>query len=425
MQSLPKYMQRRRQGYYAVLEIPKALRSIFDDKPRFIKSLETRDVRTAERRLAIVISGWRKQIEKAQGSHSEVAGVLWEYEQWRKQIESIADDEDRADIENMAQDRIGQILESKGEKAASEAYAVIFQKAQPLDARVDEWMASIRHLAPKTQATSKLAALELCKCFKTSSEINKGSVKEYLLMLRDEKGLSDKTIAGRLSFVRSFIAYLDEKYGTELLPLFTLKALSRTANAQTVKQRAWMPYTPSQVATLHQAAQEKEDFVLADTIACAAYTGCRIEELGQVKEEHVNDDIIKIVDSKTAAGIREVPLHPALKGTVLRLIESSKDGYLIAGSDKGSYGKRTDAIGKRFGQLKKKLGFGEQHVFHSIRKAVVSQLEQAGVSENTTADIVGHDKPRITYGLYSAGTSMKQKAEAIANLVYPGTLACP
>ena len=82
--------------------------------------------------------------------------------------------------------------------------------------------------------------------------------------------------------------------------------------------------------------------------------------------------------------------------------EASTDGYLLAGSDDGSFGKRSDALGKRFGKLKDKLGFGPQRVFHSIRKTVVSQTEQAGVSENSAADIVGHDKPRITYGLYSA-----------------------
>jgi hypothetical protein len=35
-------------------------------------------------------------------------------------------------------------------------------------------------------------------------------------------------------------------------------------------------------------------------------------------------------------------------------------------------------------------------MFHSIGKTVVTQLDSAGVSENVAADIVGHDKPRIT-----------------------------
>jgi len=57
-------------------------------------------------------------------------------------------------------------------------------------------------------------------------------------------------------------------------------------------------------------------------------------------------------------------------------------------------------------------------VFHSLRKTVTTKLEQAGVSEGVAADIVGHEKQTITYGLYSGGTSMAQKMEAINNIAY-------
>jgi hypothetical protein len=50
---------------------------------------------------------------------------------------------------------------------------------------------------------------------------------------------------------------------------------------------------------------------------------------------------------------------------------------------------------------------------------VVTLLENAGVSENLAADTVGHDKPRITYGLYSGGASLVVKAEALEKVKYP------
>ena len=65
------------------------------------------------------------------------------------------------------------------------------------------------------------------------------------------------------------------------------------------------------------------------------------------------------------------------------------------------------------------MGFSERHVFHSIRRTVTTQLENAGVPENITADIVGHEKPTITYGLYSGGASIEIMAEAIEKLRYP------
>ena len=98
----------------------------------------------------------------------------------------------------------------------------------------------------------------------------------------------------------------------------------------------------------------------------------------------------------------------------------SEDGYVISGLRPNKYGDRSNAIGKRFGRLKKAAEFGPEYVFHSIRKTVATLLENAGVPENVSADILGHKKPRITYGLYSGGTSLALKAEAIAKLSYKG-----
>ena len=75
-------------------------------------------------------------------------------------------------------------------------------------------------------------------------------------------------------------------------------------------------------------------------------------------------------------------------------------------------------MGQKFGRLKNRLKFSDRHVFHSIRKTLITALENAGVSENLTADIVGHEKPRITYGLYSGGTNIEVKKDAIEKVSY-------
>ncbi len=104
--------------------------------------------------------------------------------------------------------------------------------------------------------------------------------------------------------------------------------------------------------------------------------------------------------------------------TMTRLIEGSEDGYVLSGLTDNKYGARSNAIGKRFGKLKSAMGFGSQHVFHSLRKTVVTILENAGVAENVVADIVGHEKTTMTYGLYSGGVSVAVKREALDKLAY-------
>lgn len=69
------------------------------------------------------------------------------------------------------------------------------------------------------------------------------------------------------------------------------------------------------------------------------------------------------------------------------------------------------------------MGYGELQVFHSLRGTLETTLEDAGVSENLAADIVGHKKPRITYGLYSGGASLATNAEAIERVRYEGLKA--
>ena len=64
------------------------------------------------------------------------------------------------------------------------------------------------------------------------------------------------------------------------------------------------------------------------------------------------------------------------------------------------------------------MGFGPEHVFHSIRKTVITIFENAGCPEGVVADIVGHAKKTITFGLYSGGNSMSRKKEALDKLRY-------
>jgi integrase len=91
---------------------------------------------------------------------------------------------------------------------------------------------------------------------------------------------------------------------------------------------------------------------------------------------------------------------------------------VLANLTASKFGDRSNAIGKRFGRLKRLAGFGKSKVFHSIRKTVVTQLENAGVSANLAADIVGHEKPLITYGLYSGGATLAVKRAALKKLRY-------
>ena len=113
------------------------------------------------------------------------------------------------------------------------------------------------------------------------------------------------------------------------------------------------------------------------------------------------------------AGVRTVPIHEELAPTKARLVEASTDDFVLSGLAVNRNGDRRDPLGKRFTRLKRAMGFDDRYVFHSIRKTVVTILENAGVAENITADIVGHAKRTMTYGTYSGGVGLEMKRAAL------------
>jgi len=179
-------------------------------------------------------------------------------------------------------------------------------------------------------------------------------------------------------------------------------------------------FTLTDLKLLHTTAVQSGKKVLADLISLGLYTGARIEEICKLtKENLVTIDGVKcfdITDSKTAAGVRTIPIHPAINKTVDRLAQSSANGFLIPSKSHNKYGVRSDPFVKSFGRLKTSLGFGPDRVFHSIRKTVVTQLHQAGIPQPLIAELVGHEAGTVTMDVYSQGASMTQKMDAITKI---------
>ncbi|AUG39677.1 integrase [Pseudomonas chlororaphis] len=179
-------------------------------------------------------------------------------------------------------------------------------------------------------------------------------------------------------------------------------------------------FTLDDLPRLHAAAISEGLTALADLILLGTYTGARIEELCQLKTENVividGVQCFDITDSKTKAGIRVVPIHPAIAGVVKRLMDDSKDNYLVVTNSRSKYGIRSDPMVKAFGRLKSSLGFGPDRVFHSIRKTTITQLVRANVQGTLIAELVGHETGQITFDVYSQGASISQKFEAISKM---------
>ena len=177
---------------------------------------------------------------------------------------------------------------------------------------------------------------------------------------------------------------------------------------QLARPRQYLPLSFDELCLLRQAAKDADDAVMVTYIDIGRFTGMRLSEIGELSAESiVVESGVRCFrvrpDAKTeASSNRLVPIAPALASCVdLKTLD-------LRGT--------ANAVGKRFGRLKRLVledGSTRQKCFHSLRKFVVTELERAGIAEGVAADLVGHEKPNITYNVYSGGCSIGQLSHAV------------
>lgn len=418
---MPKtqYLQKRRQGWYAVLEIPKAVQFQFDGKVRFVKSLQTQSHSEAEVRVHPVVGTWKEQIALAkQGRLGELSETLEVAKEWREDYVA-ANPETKEVLSDLLDDRVD---EASGPNASvrSQQREIILGKAEVLTCELDGWL-KVTKGTPKTLDMKRSFITRLAEEFPLTSGVTQSGVQAYF-QSRANDGDQKKTIKRDLSFVRGYWAYLLKKTS---LPLdkeaFGPDVLKDIEFPNDTKPLVRAPFRDLDAVRCLKAALDRPDIALARLIALAMYTGCRIEELCSLKVADVGDASFSVVDAKTKKGVREVPIHPNIAELVTVLADTSNDGFLLSGLKATKYDQRSNALGSRFTRLKRELEFGDEYVFHSLRRTVITQFENAEIPEGVVADIVGHEKQTMTYGLYSGGSTLKRKADAMQVLSYPNS----
>lgn len=414
-------LELRNHIWYAVLTVPQDARERLR-KLRFKKALGTSNKREAELLAAPLIARWKAEIKQARGSAGAVAT---EAMRWRDMLSLTTDPDDKEVLDLFLVEKAEEVEKVKGPQAASDFFDVASGDKTLTNEFFEPWKAQL-DLAPKTKDQMvKDVSLFVAK-FPLLESITKANVRKWVEVLAAAgKGVS--SIERILSFSRNYWRYL-QSHDAVPADAEPLRGVLNTSKSSKSKAKKNVPYEAADVVKLWEAATQSRVGVvkkapfsieLSHLIKLGAYSGARIEELCSLKVSEIKDEAFMISDSKTAAGVRIVPIHSAIAPLVKSLVKASKDGYLISGLTFNKYDDRSNAIGKRFGRLKTRLGFSGAHTFHSFRSTVVTQLENAGVGENLAADIVGHEKPRITYGLYSGGATLEVKREALEKVSYP------
>ena len=416
---MPKYLQKRRRKWYAILEIPKTLRPTFN-KPRFVQSLETESLTIAETRVLPVVHQWKQLIETAKSNDGSLGALTGQFRVDAERLKNagVPDHEIQMAHEDLAitlstPDSPTVTYDNK----AFDAYQIVHEGKTLLSEHIDEYLESL-DVEAKTLDGKRRDLNHFAQTFVMASDANKVAVRDWVNnTLGNKMGLSVGTRGRVISNCRGYWDYL-EKYKQLDIPAPFHKVLppkpKKKTKTEIEKQRKAF-----RVQDYHQLLTGCDrDPTLADLIRLAAYTGCRIEELCSLKIQNVADDRFEILDAKSEAGWRTIPIHNDIKQVIARLVDTATGQYLISGLSFNKYGDRSNAIGKRFGRLKKRLGYGPDYVFHSLRKGFATQLENAGVPHNVAARLMGHELSDMTFGGYSDGLMFERLREAMSKVDY-------
>ncbi len=407
--AMPRHIEQRRLGWYAVLNVPTDVQKKIGKK-RFRMSLKTRDKKAAERLAKPLIAVWEQQIALARDEKAARSAAAV----WRDTLRRATTDKERDFIKMMISDEaddIGFFNVDPGQAPSSDPearqfYAEAVGDRVPTTEYIDEWIASLQ-VKERAVAARRSTIMRLGQKFPILQDISRKDVRRWMTELMTD--LKPATVQKIMSECRIYWAYLEtiEAVPEDSAPFDRL--------GLKVKTTARLPWSPEELVKLHRAAEAK-DQVLADLILLAMYSGARLGELVDLRVTDVDDDRFRIISSKTTAGIREVPIHQKAKQAMARLIDESKDGYVLSGI---TAKRRAPTMSKAFQGLRKASGYSdERQVFHSIRNTVITMLERAEVPEGTVQDIVGHERSTLTGSTYSGKSTFEMRRDALEKLAY-------
>jgi integrase len=162
----------------------------------------------------------------------------------------------------------------------------------------------------------------------------------------------------------------------------------------------------------------------------AAFTGARLEELGQLTtddiRQHDGIDYISInaegsKSVKTRSSIRDVPIHPELVSCgFLDYVADRRavgDERLFPELKPDSKGKITDTFSKRWTRYRRSLGITDSRKpFHSFRHGFKQACRAAEMGEEIHDSLTGHSNGSVGRGYGSV--PLATKAEAVERINY-------
>lgn len=424
-----EYLVRQHRTWSVRVRVPDVLRPILN-KNFIWKTTGERDLVRANRAKQPILQEIFEMFDALRDKHVDPDNKYLSYvKQYIAETKAVCPNDE--DMMYMLRDSITdtayEIYEDTGSKAALEAVEIGFGDKTPIADLLEPYKDHrVAHDGVATSTVDNELSLfnTLLENFRFIHELEDADAIEDWLMNDANAELSIITKRGKVSSIRQLLSFHNKKASSSFLR--GVPDTSRIPKARRMKSKTddRVAFTDEQLIALYNGLRPQDDN-LRDLIKLSAYSGMRISEICNMPSKDVHTDYFDITNSKTAAGVRQVPIHSKIKQLVARLLDQSKDGYLISGLSADRYGDRSRNIGRRFSERKITMGFSDQLTFHSIRHTFITQLAYSdGVSEVMIASIVGHEfsevAQTVSFGTYTSGATLDQKRDVVELISYTG-----
>jgi integrase len=426
-----RHMEIRYRTYFAVMSVPRPLRQKVG-KAKLLKSLKTDDYRVARARLYPALTELQKHLDPAR--EAETADKRLEAAlTWRDTLQRleggdvtqvyvtgpdgkpIADPRHlRNELAIIISEQAEDIEAEHGAEAAALFSGVATGSATPLLMHVDDWLREGGAKGPLNGRTAAQYRADIERFTTWAQTIGVSTIEgvteavagRYVTAELVAKGVHPGTGNRRISACSAYWRWLRKRVGVKAQP-WAGQSLAKV-NGRHGHDDKKRPFTDSEVSALLKGDAVGE---LADAMRVAALSGMRLEEIYRLTMADCDGGWFRVGRSKTAAGVRRVPVHADLLAIVdRRLKDKAPDNYLFHEAGPARDGReRSAAISKRFGRYRQTVGVhdradGVRHSrvdFHSWRRWFITRARNAGIDHAVVAAVAGHETGNITDDVYA------------------------
>jgi integrase len=416
--SLPDFIERRRNRWYAVWDVPKDCRKAFAGKDRMVLSLQTESRSEAIIRARRLVEEWKLIAEKSRGAMEDKIAARAAF--FRHHLERAKSAQEREEIEHVLHDeidwhRLGGEDDDDPNSDANRLYGLATGRLTEIKLLIEPWLAA-RQVEPRTKLMDRTVLELLVSHYPTVQEIDRKKASQFVERVLSTNR-SPATVRRMLSGLNGFWKWLQRRgewpenqrspWSEQAPP----KPRKRGSFATTSEDRR--PFTEAEASAFIAAVMATKVKHPADglVVMLMAVTGARLEEVCGLDggDVEVGSEVawLTIREGKTAAASRRIPVvAPVVVEALRNRLPSAPFLPLFPEYPLDRYRKRSKPVSQRLGRLLRKAVQDERVVAaHGWRHRGRDLAEKNGVEPWVADWFFGHARPGEGLARYSKGPS--------------------